>query len=61
MLHMIDQSWNDSWGSAALIFLAQTEHQSLGLGIISMLKRLHTALHKTNPKTHAHQLISGKS
>ena len=28
MLHMNDQSWNNSLGSAAELFPAQTDHQS---------------------------------
>ena len=45
-------------GCAAQFFLAQTDHQILG--IFSMVKCVQTTQHKTNQKTHANQLISGK-
>ena len=31
MRHMSDQYWNNTWGSAAQFFLAQTDHQSWGI------------------------------
>ena len=57
---MSDQSWNNTWGSAAQLFLVRTDHQIWG--IFSMVTPLQTTQHKTNkhqPKySHANQLIS---
>ena len=63
---MSDQSWNNSWGNAALTFLALTNELHCP-DSASMLRHYFNveapsySTTKTNLKTHAHRLISGKS
>ena len=59
---MSDQSWNNSWGSAAQSFLTQIDHESWGICLYNEVPSNKTTQNqpKTPNKPHANLLISGK-
>ena len=58
MLHMSDQPWNNSCGSAAILLLAYADHQTWGVSLYG--QEPSNGTNQKHQKAHANQLISGK-